>query len=44
MDKTTKNNDTNNVGKEENRASVEAEMGGEWLKVEAITLTSVSRR
>ena len=27
MDKITKNNDTNNVGKEENRASVEGEMG-----------------
>ena len=27
MDKITKNNDANNVGKEENRASVEAEMG-----------------
>ena len=26
MDKKTKNNDTNNVGKEENRECVEAEM------------------
>ena len=27
MNKITKNNDTNNIGKEENRTRVEAEMG-----------------